>query len=489
MFVYRCICLLLMSAPLVIQCRELQFFAKSDINSGSIISIDASKPSTDDITFYAEFSLDAYTVNTISVYNFTDLKYGFGILQVHSCWYNLTLSYNRTIQRNFHENGTDLGLTLYPWQQNPQELYVHNHNYFTSVNISVALILYNKTTPEPGGCNMEYPMANTPLLIVTFHKKFMNVDTPLAAFRADESNEVKRCNASLSYIGYHLYLNRGDYTCRSLFDGIKSFMTVGGIEEMGIPSAAVPGGAAHRRSYVTVPGTGIVFQTIVSGEAGTSSYVPRFTTSCSPPLLETSCDAFDSALYRVLAGLLVSVGIIRAYFCDFLKAIGVFIDGFIFGLLLTFNLTHLSEANTFEDKAEQILFTCALFVAMLITLVFTCFEILRSCFICLPTVIVGWLLGAVIVYFTDDLFYELKSYGWMYETVFIASIVGVTILISPLKTLGPLILGATSGSFYIVHGFCIAYGNHLNYVILNALRYTLDKDFRKVHSTPSTNVE
>lgn len=81
---------------------------------------------------------------------------------------------------------------------------------------------------------MEYPVANAPVLIVTFRKEFINVDTPLAAYRADETNEVKRCNVSLSYLGYHLFLDRGDYTCRSLFDGIKRLMTINRIKQNGI---------------------------------------------------------------------------------------------------------------------------------------------------------------------------------------------------------------------------------------------------------------
>lgn len=205
-----------------------------NIFKGSIFSIDASKPRTDEIAFYDEFLLEPYTVNTINVYNFTNLENGFGILQVHSCWYNLTLSYNQTIQQNFYENGTDLGFALYPSRQKSQEVFVYNYNYFTSVNISIALILYNKSTPEPGGCNMEYSVANAPVLIVTSQKEFFNIDTPLAAYRADEINEVKRCNVSLNYMGYHLYLNRGDYTCRSLFDGIKSLMTINSIKDNGI---------------------------------------------------------------------------------------------------------------------------------------------------------------------------------------------------------------------------------------------------------------
>lgn len=81
---------------------------------------------------------------------------------------------------------------------------------------------------------MEYSVADAPVLIVSFHKEIINIDTPLAAYRADETNEVKRCNVSLTYMGYHLFLDRGDYTCRSFFDGIKRLMTINRIKENGI---------------------------------------------------------------------------------------------------------------------------------------------------------------------------------------------------------------------------------------------------------------
>lgn len=81
---------------------------------------------------------------------------------------------------------------------------------------------------------MEYSVANAPVLIVTSNNEFLYIDTPLAAYRADEFNEIKRCNASLSYMGYHLFLDRGDYSCRSFFDGIKNLMTINRIKENGV---------------------------------------------------------------------------------------------------------------------------------------------------------------------------------------------------------------------------------------------------------------
>lgn len=212
-----------------------------------------------------------------------------------------------------------------------------------------------------------------------------------------------------------------------------------------------------------------------------------------------------------MAGILILIGILRAYFGDILKTVGVFIDGFIFGLLVVFYIIYLSDSTVnegrfplrlklltgslilcpphFPDKAQQFLIVGAFLIAILITILFICFDVLYNSFTLLSNIIAGYLLGAFIVYYIDDYFYEFKSYGWMYETVFIGSILAVMIILAPCQSLGPIMLSATCGTFYIVQGLCYMHGNHMNYVILNALRYTSIEDFRKVHSTPATNIE
>lgn len=65
-------------------------------------------------------------------------------------------------------------------------------------------------------------------------------------------------------------------------------------------------------------------------------------------LLKVTLQLIDTASYHVLAGILVVVGIIRAYLGDALMAIGVFIDGFIFGLLVTFYIVYSSDVTMSE---------------------------------------------------------------------------------------------------------------------------------------------
>lgn len=219
----------------------------------------------------------------------------------------------------------------------------------------------------------------------------------------------------------------------------------------------------------------------------------------------------DTATFHVVGSILIMVGIIRGYFSHIFMAVSVFIDGFIFGLLTVFYTVYWYDPDVSEGihifyasssrlkfffipvhspvKVEQFLIIGALFIAILLTILFICFEMLHKSFTLISNIIVGYLLGAFIVYFIDDYFYDFKSYGWMYETVFVGSILAVMIVLTVCQSNGSIVLSATCGTFYIVQGLCFIYGNHLNYVILNALRYTSVDGFRKVHSTPAVNIE
>lgn len=90
--------------------------------------------------------------------------------------------------------------------------------------------------------------------------------------------------------------------------------------------------------------------------------VVTFLVSCAliqcPHIVPESVNwSLDTAFYHVLAGTLILVGIIRAYFGDVLKAVSVFIDGCIFGLLLSFYIVYSTNA----DIPEGTFFPCSLF--------------------------------------------------------------------------------------------------------------------------------
>lgn len=202
--------------------------------TGIHIIIDAvNHTNAQELVYYNETVLPSYSQSTIYLKNLrTDI--GFAIIQIHSFEYNVTLSYNKTIERNYNENGTNLGLTLYPndVRAGYAAVYVHNFNYFTAINASIVLMIYNRTTPVPGGCNMEYPVPDAPILMLKSMAEFLYVDTPLAADDPLNDNRIL-CNSTLSYVGYHMYLPRNDYSCRTYFDGIKSMLTADSVMKQG----------------------------------------------------------------------------------------------------------------------------------------------------------------------------------------------------------------------------------------------------------------
>lgn len=93
-------------------------------------------------------------------------------------------------------------------------------------------MVYNRTTPVAGGCNMEYTVRDAPILMLKRNAQFLYVDTPLAADDPLIDNRIL-CNASLSYVGYHKFLPRDDYSCRTYFDGIKSMLTSDWVKKNG----------------------------------------------------------------------------------------------------------------------------------------------------------------------------------------------------------------------------------------------------------------
>lgn len=203
--------------------------------TGIHIIIDATNyTNTQELIYYNETVLPSYSQSTIYINNLRTDNIGFAIVQIHSFEYNVTLSYNQTIERNYNENGTNLGLTLYPtdFRAGHALVYVHNLNYFTGINASIVLMIYNRTTPVPGGCNMEYPVPDAPILMLKSMAEFLYVDTPLAADDPLNDNRIL-CNSTLSYVGYHMYLPRNDYSCRTYFDGIKSMLTAESVVKQG----------------------------------------------------------------------------------------------------------------------------------------------------------------------------------------------------------------------------------------------------------------
>lgn len=467
----------------------------------------------DAIAFYAELSLPIFSISTVRIH-FTapggqpatkaaDNRVRFATLQLHSCFQTVSLSRNRTLQAHHHQNGTNLGLIVHRRRDNDaaaQIFYLHNRNYHTNATVAVALVAYDALAPQPGACSMELPMDEVPVLQVhdgdddddddgAANSDFVEVDTPLAADANGDCQQQQRFlvvdrdhnvigggGDELRYTFYHLFLKRGDFTCRTYFDGIRQMLTVSSVRSSTNVSlsSALPY-KPQRATYVRQPGTGVVFATLVrsvrtnadeetaeESEAAdaVAAYVPAYTMFCAPLGWRTDCDIFAGPGFKMLATVLMLVGLVRAYLSPVLPWAGAPFDGFVVGMMLMLwaetTASHWWPVERLTVAAETgLLVGAGCLMAVLVAVLM---------FVCPAAVFVTELLAHVLVgfiaaaYTTDTFaafgFAALKSSAWWVHAVVLLTVLAVVMLTVCLvpRVWGVIVMGAAWGTFALYQG-------------------------------------
>lgn len=215
------------------------------------------------------------------------------MVQVHSHMLNLTLSYSRLLKNDNHENGTNLGMILF----RDNELQLLNLNYPEDAWISLTVIIYDKFSPIPGGCNLESSIEISPILNLIKMKYYFIVDTPAASHSTNYLNETRFCwKSNLTYETYVKFFSYYDFSKETYFAGIKSMQDFENFRKTGgIHRTTKTPGPILRRMLPTLPGYGIVVTTVVRNSNSSAVYVPLFTYSCSPTFWNKKCDVFGKS--------------------------------------------------------------------------------------------------------------------------------------------------------------------------------------------------
>lgn len=185
------------------------------------------------IVFYNEYILQAYSETQIFIEGFNS-NFAFGVFQLHSCMYNVTLWTDKSKQQKVY--GSNLGTTIHPEKDGRRKVYqIENDQFLVSVNVSLAVVAYSMFNPLPGGC-----YDNNPMLRINHqpNSQMIWVRTPTAAGVATTMSRERLCDETphkLNYSGFYFSLPRNDFTCRTYFDGIKAMMTVAAIRRNGKP--------------------------------------------------------------------------------------------------------------------------------------------------------------------------------------------------------------------------------------------------------------
>lgn len=91
------------------------------------------------VAYEKQYNLLANETWLLSVRNFPPDK-NFGILQVHSYGYNVTLSYTSKMTLKSSINGTNIGLNIYE----DDDLYLKNAGPFSNVSILIIVTVYDE---------------------------------------------------------------------------------------------------------------------------------------------------------------------------------------------------------------------------------------------------------------------------------------------------------------------------------------------------------
>lgn len=430
-----------------------------------------------DMNDYHEIVLPAYSNTNIQLKNMSRYgkNVGFALIQVNAYEYNVTLSYTNTIIDGRHLTGLNLGLVLYE----DGSLYAINMNPHEDVWVSLVLMLYNKTAPLPGGCNMEFPVEISPVMNLTQKESTIEVDTPPAAVAKQFQVPDNQCGkAKLTYESYYLTMPSYDFSQRTYFTYIRKLISYASAKASGRLNNLTTASLAIKRVYDRQVGRGMVFVTVAidSVHQGFSAYVPVHTYACQPFLNIVGCYEFNVPVRVVglIVTILMAAEIVVGFLPIFVKA---FVCGGVIGMLGTLKI--VTYANFYvSDTTLIVILVVGSIVGAVVFLMVSLYCPIAAIILC--NFIVGFMLCSVIYY---------GAYGNIFYNPYLAIIllvcgvvVGVVFNSIQLFLYGNAILFGSAALFY---GVNVVFSARLHYSLRNIVRGMAEDNYETVLSDPT----
>lgn len=424
-----------------------------------------------DINDYREIVLPAYSNTEIQLTNMgrNGKHVGFALIQVNAYEYNVTLSYTKTIIEGGHLTGLNLGLIL----NREGSLYAINTNPHEDIWVSLVLMLYNKTAPLPGGCNMEFPVEVSPVMNLTLGDSTIEVDTPPAS-AARQFNES--CGkADLKYESYYLSMPSYDFSQKTYFTYIRKLISYANAKASGRLNNLTSSVSSIKRIYDRQIGRGMVFVTVVVDPVhqGFSAYVPVHSYACQPFVNVGGCYEFNVPI-RVV-GLIVTIIMAAEIIIGFCPGIvKAFICGGIVGLIATMKFVKACNLPVTETELVAMLVVGTIVCAVLFTAT-AIYCPIAAILIC--NIVVGYMICSVIYYgFYGNLFIH------MYVTLILLLCgIGLGLLLTSI----PAFLLANSflfGAVALFYGVNVVFSARLHYSLRNLYHGVYEDNYQTVLS-------
>lgn len=431
-----------------------------------------------DINDYREIVLQPYSNTRIHLANYSknaDESVGYALVQLNAFEFNVTLSYNSSIIDGGHLTGQNVGLLMY----GDGDLYAFNLNPQQPVWVSLVLMLYNKSAPVPGGCNLEFPVDRSPILNLTLTAEIIIIDTPAASVAPAFQNPSNACGkARLQYESYYYSMPLHDFSQRTYFSAIRALISYANAKSSGKQNTLHAPLQPNRHVYGLVKGRGMVFVTAVIDPVhrGYALYVPVHTYSCQPFVNQEDCYGLHIPL-RLLALLLTIIAITEVIVGWMPVVVKCSIMVACLGLLGTV------EALQFIDKPLPSEFIIAFLiggaiVGFLIGLLFGLYVPVAGRILC--SFLTGYLICLSVFGVINGNFYNLPHVSWFVAIggILIGSVLSITL---------PIIIVTRSvifGAISIYYGVNTCFGARLDYPLRHSLRRLYVDNYELVYSDP-----
>ncbi|XP_001653967.3 transmembrane 7 superfamily member 3 [Aedes aegypti] len=430
-----------------------------------------------DINDYREIVLPAYSNMQIQLVNMArnGNNVGFALIQVNAYEFNVTLSYTKTIIDGSHLTGLNVGLIL----NQDGNLYAINTNPHEDIWISLVLMLYNKTAPLPGGCNMEFPVEVSPVMNLTLLESTIEVDTPPASV-ARQFNES--CGkAELRYESYYLSMPSYDFSQKTYFNYIRNLISYANAKASGRLNNLTTAMPSIKRIYDRQIGRGMVFVTVVIDPVhrGFAAYVPVHSYACQPFLNIGGCYEFNIPIRIVglIITIIMAAEIIIGFCPHVVKAL---ICGGIVGLIGTMKFVQAWNLPVTHTELVAMLVLGTITCAVLFTVI-AIYCPIATILIC--NVIVGYMICSIIYYgFYGNLFIHL------YVTLILLLCgVGLGLLLTSI----PAFLLANSflfGAVALFYGVNVVFSARLHYSLRNLYHGVYEDNYQTVLSDSTLDI-
>ncbi|KAF5274292.1 hypothetical protein FQR65_LT04410 [Abscondita terminalis] len=429
-----------------------------------IVTFDLSPSNEDNINqtlFIRQLNLTEGNVS-VNVLNVPS-SIGFFVIQAHSFPQDIVL---RTSVESV--KGTNIGLVEDDLTSNAVYRYEINTVLVQNVEVLLAVVLYTKTDPIPGGCNMVYNTRNAPYQIVTYDDNMVKVDASPAKGKSCDITALPRLDM------YHLYLEEQTLDNSSYFYGIENLLTVKNIKKYGTKVDSVKH-LPLRRYYSAYRGTGSIFAIIATNANGSSAYIPAVSYACDIADWGENCLGPVSIIWKVLCAVIFFIGTFICFFGHRFFRMTMFIFGFIFGSFIFYIVANIGNMVVLdlESVGYALLFGCAYGITWLLLWRRYGIPILT---VSLPVTFVGYITVCVIFY-TGVADFRIFQNDLNYWGVVFCVILPITISLLFFTEFASILACSVVGATAIIISIDHYIGGSIHYIILTNVRRAIISNF------------